>query len=65
MFDDEFGCCIVSELLSRNIDSCKAVEHGYRVFIFPNPIGFRTVDFVFLLGLADEKWAEVLCRLFC
>ena len=25
----------------------KAVEHGYRVFILPNPKGFRTADFVF------------------
>jgi hypothetical protein len=23
------------------------VEHGYRVFILPNPKGFRTADFVF------------------
>ena len=25
----------------------KAVEHGYRVFILPNPKGFRTADFIF------------------
>ena len=25
----------------------KAVEHGYRVFILPNPEGFRTADFIF------------------
>ena len=25
----------------------KAVEHGYRVFILPNPKGFRRADFVF------------------
>ena len=25
----------------------KAVEHGYRVFILPNPMGFRTADFIF------------------
>ncbi len=25
----------------------KAVEHGYRVFILPNPKGIRTADFVF------------------
>ena len=25
----------------------KAVEHGYRVFILPNPKGFRTADYIF------------------
>ncbi len=25
----------------------KAVKHGYRVFILPNPKGFRTADFIF------------------
>ena len=25
----------------------KAVEHGYRVFILPNPKGFRSADFIF------------------
>ena len=25
----------------------KAVEHGYRVYILPNPLGFRTADFIF------------------
>ena len=25
----------------------KAVEHGYKVFILPNPKGFRTADFIF------------------
>jgi len=25
----------------------KAVEHGYKVFILPNPKGFRTPDFIF------------------
>jgi len=25
----------------------KAVEHGYRVYILPNPKGFRTADFIF------------------
>lgn len=25
----------------------KAVEHGYRVYILPNPIDFRTADFIF------------------
>ena len=25
----------------------KAVEHGYRVFLLPNPKGFRTADFIF------------------
>ena len=99
--DDEFGCNIVCESLSRDIDiilsdlrtarggafvtllkeitnhpvysalksdpniyttggergedynhllnaARKAVEHGYRVFILPNPKGFRTADFVFV-----------------
>lgn len=26
----------------------KAVEHGYQVFILPNPKGFRTADFIFV-----------------
>ena len=26
----------------------KAVEHGYRVFVLPNPKGFRTADFIFV-----------------
>ena len=26
----------------------KAVEHGYRVFILPNPKGFRTADYIFV-----------------
>lgn len=26
----------------------KAVEHGYRIFILPNPKGFRTADFIFV-----------------
>ena len=25
----------------------KAVEHGYKVYIFPNPHGLRTADFIF------------------
>jgi len=25
----------------------KAVEHGYSVFVLPNPKGFRTADFIF------------------
>ena len=25
----------------------KAVVHGYRVFVLPNPKGFRTADFIF------------------
>ena len=25
----------------------KAVEHGYNVFVLPNPKGFRTADFIF------------------
>ena len=28
-------------------DARKAVEHGYRVFILPNPKGIRTADFIF------------------
>ena len=27
--------------------ACKAVTHGYRVFVLPNPKGFRTADFIF------------------
>ena len=27
--------------------ACKAVEHGYRVYILPNPKGIRTADFIF------------------
>ena len=26
----------------------KAVEHGYRVYILPNPKGIRTADFIFV-----------------
>ena len=26
----------------------KAVEHGYRVFLLPNPKGIRTADFIFV-----------------
>lgn len=37
--NDDFG-----NLLSA---AHKAVEHGYRVFILPNPKGFRTADFIF------------------
>jgi len=37
----------------------KAVEHGYRVFILPNPRNCRTADFIFekkgILGLYDLK----------
>ena len=37
----------------------KAVEHGYRVFILPNPRSCRTADFIFekkgILGLYDLK----------
>ena len=37
----------------------KAVEHGYRVFILPNPKGIRTADFIFerkgVYGLYDLK----------
>ena len=37
----------------------KAVEHGYRVYILPNPKSCRTADFVFekkgILGLYDLK----------
>lgn len=35
----------------------KAVEHGYKVFILPNPHDFRTADFIFerkgVFGLYD------------
>ena len=37
----------------------KAVEHGYRVYILPNPKSVRTADFIFekkgILGLYDLK----------
>jgi phosphoheptose isomerase len=37
----------------------KAVEHGYRVYILPNPRSYRTADFIFekkgILGLYDLK----------
>ena len=37
----------------------KAAEHGYRVYILPNPRSFRTADFIFekkgVLGLYDLK----------
>ena len=37
----------------------KAVEHGYRVYILPNPRNCRTADFIFekkgILGLYDLK----------
>ena len=37
----------------------KAVEHGYRVYILPNPKSCRTADFIFekkgILGLYDLK----------
>jgi len=37
----------------------KAVEHGYKVFILPNPHDFRTADFIFerkgVYGLYDLK----------
>ena len=37
----------------------KAVEHGYRIYILPNPRGCRTADFIFekkgILGLYDLK----------
>ena len=37
----------------------KAVEHGFRVYILPNPRGCRTADFIFekkgILGLYDLK----------
>jgi len=37
----------------------KAAEHGYRVYILPNPRSFRTADFIFekkgILGLYDLK----------
>lgn len=37
----------------------KAVDHGYRVFILPNPRSCRTADFIFekkgILGLYDLK----------
>ena len=38
------GCEDYENLLSA---ARKAVEHGYRVFILPNPQGIRTADFIF------------------
>ena len=38
------GCEDYENLLSA---ARKAVEHGYRVFILPNPNGIRTADFIF------------------
>ena len=34
-------------LIYKGISAKKGVEHGYRVFILPNPKGFRTADFIF------------------
>ena len=40
----------------------KAVEHGYQVYILPNPRGIRTADFIFekkgILGLYDLKTVQ-------
>jgi len=40
----------------------KAVEHGYRVYILPNPRSCRTADFIFekkgILGLYDLKTVQ-------
>ncbi len=40
----------------------KAVEHGYRIYILPNPRGCRTADFIFekkgILGLYDLKTVQ-------
>lgn len=38
------GCEDYENLLNA---ARKAVEHGYRVFILPNPQGIRTADFIF------------------
>jgi hypothetical protein len=38
------GCEDYENLLNA---ARKAVEHGYRVFILPNPNGIRTADFIF------------------
>ena len=38
------GCKDYENLLNA---ARKAVEHGYRVFILPNPQGIRTADFIF------------------
>ncbi len=44
--DDDYG-----NLLNA---ARKAVEHGYRVFIQPNPKGIRTADFIFDKQLFDK-----------
>ncbi len=33
----------------------KAVAHGYRVYILPNPKGIRTADFIFVYKMFDLK----------
>jgi hypothetical protein len=49
---DETGIYTVGGKNSEDYESLlnaarKAVEHGYRVFILPNPKGTRTADFIF------------------
>jgi len=49
---NESGIYTVGGKNSKDYDSLlnaarKAVEHGYRVFILPNPKGTRTADFIF------------------
>ena len=49
--EDETGIYVVGGEQSTDYTSLlnaarKAVEHGYRVFILPNPKGFRTPDFI-------------------
>ena len=49
---DETGIYITGGEKGEDYDNLlnaarKAVEHGYRVFILPNPKGFRTADYIF------------------
>ena len=57
---------ILTAISEKSDDFCylinaarKAVEHGYRVYILPNPRSCRTADFIFekkgILGLYDLK----------
>jgi hypothetical protein len=42
----------------------KAVEHGYSVFVLPNPKGFRTADFIFERKDKNQKWTSSLMSLY-
>jgi len=62
--DDESNIFSAITEISDDFDNLinaarKAVEHGYRVYILPNPKSCRTADFIFekkgILGLYDLK----------